>query len=151
MISGLGMQCCSFINCKGVEMQGFEVIPEPSPNHEWEGNGQAARSLRIDKRHFTIIYQNDVRCFEAFPMKILVTGATGFTGDHLVRRLLQVGHAVRSLTRGNVSTNRLKQIGADLRQGDLRDRQTVDEAVKGVDVIYHLAALYRQAGLPDRV
>jgi nucleoside-diphosphate-sugar epimerase/predicted dehydrogenase len=70
-----------------------------------------------------------------------VTGATGFVGTHLVRRLLSEGKSVRALVRPN-SLHRGRFGGTDVEivEGDLRDRETLHEAAKGARTIYHLGA-----------
>ena len=85
-------------------------------------------------------------------MRVLVTGATGFTGGHLVRHLAARGHEVRALVRRD--SPRAAGIGksppaVDYLYGDLRDAAAVQRAADGVDVVYHIAALYREAGLPE--
>jgi nucleoside-diphosphate-sugar epimerase len=77
----------------------------------------------------------------------LVTGATGFTGSHLARGLAAAGRRVRVLVRDPA---RLALAGApvDVVTGDLRDAAAVARAVKDVAVVYNIAAIYRQAGLP---
>jgi dihydroflavonol-4-reductase len=79
-------------------------------------------------------------------VRVLVTGATGFTGGHLARTLLARGHAVRALCRAAAPPPGLA--GVELVAGDLRDRAAVVGAVEDVDVVYHIAAMYRQAGAP---
>jgi nucleoside-diphosphate-sugar epimerase len=81
-------------------------------------------------------------------LRVLVTGATGFTGGHLARALAGRGYAVRALAR-RPEASRLGEAGVDLVPGDLEDRASLDRALQGVDVVYHIAAIYRQAGLPD--
>jgi nucleoside-diphosphate-sugar epimerase len=78
----------------------------------------------------------------------LVTGATGFTGGHLARTLAQRGHRVRALVRNVGGARDLEERGVELATGDLRDPGSLPAAMQGVDTVYHIAAIYRQAGLP---
>jgi dihydroflavonol-4-reductase len=84
-------------------------------------------------------------------MKVLVTGATGFTGGHLARHLLEAGHDVALLVRPSSVARAadLARNGADIRTGDLTDRDAVARATAGCEVIYHIAATYREAGQGD--
>jgi len=82
-------------------------------------------------------------------VKVLVTGATGFTGGHLARHLLAGGDQVRALVRDPAAARDLADAGVELVPGDLERREDLDAAVTGVEVVYHVAALYRQAGLPE--
>ncbi|MEI7605826.1 MAG: NAD-dependent 4,6-dehydratase LegB [Rhodospirillaceae bacterium] len=83
------------------------------------------------------------------PKKILVTGSDGFIGSHLVEALVEAGHEVRAFVFYNSfnSWGWLDQAPADVRKsldvfsGDIRDPHGVREAVKGCDLIFHLAAL----------
>jgi nucleoside-diphosphate-sugar epimerase len=77
----------------------------------------------------------------------LVTGATGFTGSHLARHLAASGRRVRALVRQPRQAADLAAAGIELVEGDIRDRAAVDRAMAGVDVVYHVAAVYRQAGI----
>lgn len=81
-------------------------------------------------------------------MADLVTGATGFTGGHLARALAAGGHRVRALVRDRRAAADLERCGVELVQGDLRDRDALTRALSGVERVYHIAAIYRQAGLP---
>jgi len=78
----------------------------------------------------------------------LVTGATGFTGGHLARTLAARGRRVRVLVRDRSRASDLEAAGMELVEGDLRERASLDRAVAGVERVYHIAAMYRQAGLP---
>ena len=83
-------------------------------------------------------------------MRTLVTGATGFTGGHLARALAARGNAVSALVRGDSPmAAALATAGITVVNGDLRDPKALAEATSGVDIVYHIAAIYRQAGLPD--
>lgn len=81
-------------------------------------------------------------------MRVLVTGATGFTGGHLARALAGRGYDVAALVRDVARAQNLASSGVRLEQGDLRDRASLTRATANVDVVYHVAAIYRQAGLP---
>ena len=87
---------------------------------------------------------------QATPARVLVTGATGFTGGHLARTLAARGDVVRALVRNpHVAAAALP--GVELVAGDLTDADALARAVAGVDVVYYIAALYRTAGLDDAV
>jgi nucleoside-diphosphate-sugar epimerase len=81
------------------------------------------------------------------PRRVLVTGATGFTGGHLARTLAARGQQVTALVRDPARAQPLQRAGVTLSAGDLRDRAAIERAASGVDVVYHIAAIYRQAGL----
>ena len=80
-------------------------------------------------------------------MRVLVTGATGFTGNHLARHLHAAGHEVRTLARDPAKARTLG-VGISVVRGDLLDRDSLRAACKDIDIVYNIAALYRQAGLP---
>jgi dihydroflavonol-4-reductase len=83
------------------------------------------------------------------PRTVLVTGAAGFTGLALARSLARRGQRVRGLVRNRSRASYLEQAGVEIVAGDVRDRATVQEALLGVDTVYHLAAVFRRAGVPD--
>ena len=82
-------------------------------------------------------------------LRALVTGATGFTGGHLATGLARRGYQVRALVRGALRAAELRARGIEIALGDLVDVPSLRAAAHGVDVVYHIAAIYRQAGLPD--
>ena len=81
-------------------------------------------------------------------MRVLVTGSAGFTGGHLVRTLAARGYQVRGFQRRPTPPSELALApGVEVITGDLRDRSALERAVSDVEVVYHVAAIYRQAGL----
>jgi nucleoside-diphosphate-sugar epimerase len=81
-------------------------------------------------------------------VRALVTGATGFTGGHLARHLAGRGDQVRALAREAARGAALATAGIEVAVGDLTDRDSLRRAMAGCDVVYNIAALYREAGLP---
>jgi dihydroflavonol-4-reductase len=77
-------------------------------------------------------------------MRVLVTGATGFTGGHLARGLAAAGRDVRVIARQPENAADLAAAGITVLRGDLLDRASLVEAVDGVDVVYNIAAIYRR-------
>ncbi len=80
-------------------------------------------------------------------MRVCVTGATGFIGAALVRRLLQAGASVRALARPSARADELEARGVEVVRGDLNDAEAVGRAVEGADVVYHTAARVEEPGL----
>jgi dihydroflavonol-4-reductase len=81
-------------------------------------------------------------------MKVLVTGATGFTGGHLARRLRAHGDTVRVMVRDVARAESLAAAGCAVVEGDLTEPESLPTACREVEVVYNIAALYRTAGLP---
>lgn len=82
-------------------------------------------------------------------MRYLVTGGAGFIGSHIAERLLRQGHFVRILDnfssgrRENLSFAKNPELRAnfELTKGDIREKKTCDKACKGIDYVFHQAAL----------
>jgi UDP-glucose 4-epimerase len=77
-------------------------------------------------------------------VRILVTGGAGFVGSHLAGRLVRLGHDVRVID--NFSTGRRGNLaalapGAELVEGDIRSYERASTAVRGCEIVFHLAAL----------
>jgi nucleoside-diphosphate-sugar epimerase len=82
-------------------------------------------------------------------MTVLVTGATGFIGQALARRLLATGERVRVLAR---RPDRVTETGLDVQEvyeGDITDAAAVDRAVAGVGTVYAVAGTFREPSLSD--
>lgn len=82
------------------------------------------------------------------PETALVTGGTGFTGVHLVRALLERDDRVRVLARSQERARETLPEGVEVVVGDIADPDAVERAVRGTDVAFHLAAAFREAGIP---
>lgn len=72
-------------------------------------------------------------------MNVLVTGGGGFLGLYIVEQLVAAGETVRVLCRGEYQ--RLKELGVETVQGDIRDATTVERACEGIETVYHTAAV----------
>jgi len=72
---------------------------------------------------------------------ILVTGGTGFVGPKIVRKLRADGHDVRCLVRDPSRAGGVEGLGAELVEGDVTDRSSLDAAAAGCDVVIHLVAI----------
>jgi dihydroflavonol-4-reductase len=76
-------------------------------------------------------------------MKAFVTGATGFVGSHVAQVLAEQGADLRLLVRTGSDPKNIQQLNADRVVGDLCDPESIDRAVAGCDVVFHVAADYR--------
>jgi NAD dependent epimerase/dehydratase len=82
-------------------------------------------------------------------LKVLITGADGFIGSHLTEYLLQNGYTVRAFIYYNSfnsygwldTVSKESKSKIDFFSGDIRDPNGVREAMKGIDIVFHLAAL----------
>ena len=76
-------------------------------------------------------------------MKALVTGATGFVGAAVARRLLAAGHEVRALVRPAGDRGNLDGLDVELATGDLTEPASLTAAARGCGAVFHVAADYR--------
>jgi dihydroflavonol-4-reductase len=76
-------------------------------------------------------------------MLAFVTGATGFLGSHIARALAEQGAELRLLVRPTSDLRNISDLKADRVVGDLRDAGSIDKAMAGCDVVFHVAADYR--------
>lgn len=79
-------------------------------------------------------------------MRVLVTGASGFLGGHLVEELVRRGYSVRGMVRNLSKAQQLKNLNVEVVYGDLTVRESLPQAVRGVDAVIHLAAYYTFTG-----
>jgi len=76
-------------------------------------------------------------------VRSLVTGATGFVGSAVVRRLLREDHHVRALVRAGADRRNLQGLEVEVVEGDLTDAASLARICDGCDALFHLAADYR--------
>ncbi|MGB8644613.1 MAG: NAD-dependent epimerase/dehydratase family protein [Anaerolineae bacterium] len=75
-------------------------------------------------------------------MRVFLTGATGFIGSHLARKLIARGDTAVCLVRDPGKAVELKQMGAELVAGDITNRASLKPAMQGADAVVHLAGMY---------
>ncbi|MFZ2083137.1 MAG: hopanoid-associated sugar epimerase [Candidatus Sulfotelmatobacter sp.] len=76
-------------------------------------------------------------------MKAFITGATGFLGSHVARVLAEQGADLRLLVRPTSNLKNLEGLKAETATGDLRDPASLEKAMSGCEVVFHVAADYR--------
>jgi dihydroflavonol-4-reductase len=76
-------------------------------------------------------------------MSIFITGATGFLGSHVARVLAEQGADLRLLVRPTSNLKNLEGLKAETATGDLRDAASLEKAMSGCEVVFHVAADYR--------
>ncbi|RIK44496.1 MAG: hypothetical protein DCC55_02195 [Chloroflexi bacterium] len=75
-------------------------------------------------------------------MTVLVTGGTGFVGGAVVRALVERGEQVRVLARRTSKLDGLTALGVEIAYGDLFDQASIEAALAGCDLLYHVAAVF---------
>lgn len=81
--------------------------------------------------------------------RVLVTGATGFTGALLARKLVNAGLEVHAIARASSNREPFRDLPIRWHQGNVFDAKVVTEAAQGVEYIFHMAAAYREARHAD--
>jgi dihydroflavonol-4-reductase len=76
-------------------------------------------------------------------VKAFITGATGFLGTHVARVLAEQGAGLRLLVRPTSNLKNLEGLPAETAMGDLRDAASLEKAMSGCEVVFHVAADYR--------
>lgn len=74
-------------------------------------------------------------------MRVLITGATGLLGGHLIKELQQRGEDIRALVLPVENADKLTAQGVEVVRGDITDASTLGPAVKDVELVFHLAAM----------
>jgi Nucleoside-diphosphate-sugar epimerases len=74
--------------------------------------------------------------------KCLVTGANGFVGANVVRALIEKGYEPIAFVRPNTNLENLKGLEIEIREGDIRDVDSISRAVRGVNYVFHVGAAY---------
>ncbi len=78
---------------------------------------------------------------------VFVTGGSGFTGGHLCRVLVARGYKVKALARQSSKVHQLKKLGVEIVTGDLSNLENQNGTFSDVDIIFHVAAAFRQEGI----
>jgi uncharacterized protein YbjT (DUF2867 family) len=79
-------------------------------------------------------------------MKVFLTGATGFVGGHMLKRLLAEGHTVRALVRDPQRASALAQNGVERLAGDVVESTGLDQGMRGCDAVIHLVGIIIEKG-----
>jgi nucleoside-diphosphate-sugar epimerase len=83
-------------------------------------------------------------------MRVLVTGGTGFTGTALVNRLIDDRHQVVALDyKEGLECDALRSRGAQVVIGSVTDREVVRRSMQGIELVFHLAAAFRELNVPN--
>jgi dihydroflavonol-4-reductase len=81
-------------------------------------------------------------------VKAFVTGATGFIGGHVARKLRERGDDVVALVRSPGKAAQLRELGCELIEGDLSDADAIRRGTAGCDAVFHIGAMYK-VGIPE--
>src|SRR5262245_28298034 len=73
-------------------------------------------------------------------MNLLITGASGFLGSHIVEQSIAAGHRVRAFVRKTSRIDPLERLGVEIVRGDLKNEDSLRQAVAGIDVVINTAS-----------
>ena len=76
-------------------------------------------------------------------MRYFVTGATGFVGGAVARQLLARGHQVVTIARDLGRAAEIERLGVEVSRGDITDKESMREPMRGADGVFHIAAWYK--------
>jgi len=103
--------------------------------------------LALNSAHRVNI-QESLHMYNKYQMKILITGGTGFIGNHVVRQCVARGDQIRAMVLPGEDRSPLNDLDIEIVEGNLTDKRSLDRACDGVEGMYHLAAIYKW-WLPD--
>ena len=75
-------------------------------------------------------------------MKVFLTGATGFIGGNLARKLVNRGYSVRALVRRSSNLQAIEGIDLEIVDGDILDVNSLKIGMEGCQAVFHTAAIY---------
>jgi dihydroflavonol-4-reductase len=81
--------------------------------------------------------------------RVLITGATGFTGAVLLRKLVAMGASVRAIARPTSSLSQFEALPVEWIRGEVYDPAVIAQATENIEFIFHVAAAFRQAKIAD--
>lgn len=97
-----------------------------------------------------IVNSKDKEEFVTMPKNILVTGATGFIGQHLVRALIEKNHNVKIFVRNEEKARKMFGDRVEYIIGSISEEEKIKNSLVGIDLVYHLAAIRGENKLSNK-